>query len=80
MRNGSTLLLDEMVLPNSGVNWMATAMDLQMMANVGAQERTRGAWADLLESAGLKLVNIQYHGLDPYQALIFAVKQGEERM
>ncbi|RAH44622.1 S-adenosyl-L-methionine-dependent methyltransferase [Aspergillus brunneoviolaceus CBS 621.78] len=80
MRSDSTLLLDEMVLPNSGVDWTATAMDLQMMANLGAQERTRGAWTKLLESAGLKLVDIQYHGLDPYQALIFAVKQGGERM
>ncbi|PYH75475.1 S-adenosyl-L-methionine-dependent methyltransferase [Aspergillus uvarum CBS 121591] len=80
MRSDSTLLLDEMVLPNSGINWMATAMDLQMMANVGAQERTRGAWAKLLESANLELVDVQYHGLDPYQALIVAVKQGEGRV
>jgi demethylsterigmatocystin 6-O-methyltransferase len=70
----STVLIDETILPDRSVHWLATGLDLLMMASHGSQERTRGHWVNLIESAGLRLENVFYHGLDAYQALIVAVK------
>ncbi|KIA75358.1 hypothetical protein HK57_00187 [Aspergillus ustus] len=70
----STLVIDEMILPDRNINWQATVMDLQMMANFGSQERTRSHWVRLIESTGLMLRDVLYHGLDEYQGLIIAVK------
>ncbi|KAL2816681.1 O-methyl transferase B [Aspergillus granulosus] len=74
MEADSALLVDEMILPDGNIHWQATGMDLQMMANHGSQERTRSNWVELLESAGLELKEVLYHGLDAYQGLIVAVK------
>lgn len=54
----SQLLIDEIVLPNSGAHWQATTMDMHMMMAVGARERTVGEWTELLGEAGLRIVGI----------------------
>lgn len=54
----SQLLVDEIVLPNSGAHWQATAMDMIMMMGVGARERTVDEWVDLLDEAGLRVMGI----------------------
>lgn len=74
MEPHSTILLDELVLPDKNVNWQITGMDLQMMTNMGSQERTRRHWTSLLGSAGLCVKEIKYHGTDAYQGIIVAVK------
>lgn len=55
---GSQILIDEMVLPDAGVPWEATTIDLTMMASLGARERTNREWHALLDSAGLKVLRI----------------------
>ena len=51
----SVILLDEMVLPDSGVHCHATQINLTMMASLASIERTKAIWADLLDSVGLKI-------------------------
>lgn len=55
MRQKSRILIDEMVLPNSGVDWAATHTDLTMMACLAAKERTQQQWERLLDDAGLMI-------------------------
>ncbi|KAH6652311.1 o-methyltransferas-like protein [Truncatella angustata] len=54
----SQILIDEMVLPNVGVTWEATTIDLTMMSSLGSRERTLKEWRALLDSAGLKIQRI----------------------
>ncbi|PQE23753.1 hypothetical protein CJF30_00008740 [Rutstroemia sp. NJR-2017a BBW] len=58
MDKDSLILLDEMVLPNEGVDWFATQTDLTMLAAFGSSERTESQWCKLLEEVGLKVRRI----------------------
>ena len=53
MSPASRILIDEMVLPDARVHWHSTSRDLTVMAAMGARERTRTQWAELLDSVGL---------------------------
>ena len=53
----SVILIDDRVLPNTGVHWYATVLDLTMMAGMASQERTVEQWNSLMEKAGLKIQN-----------------------
>ena len=55
MAPASRILIDEMVLPDTRVHWQSTSADLTMMAAVGARERTRAQWTELLDSVGLEI-------------------------
>ncbi|PYH88929.1 O-methyl transferase B [Aspergillus ellipticus CBS 707.79] len=70
----SAILIDEMVLPDKNISWVATGMDLQMMANLGSQERTRSHWRKLLASVGLQVNEVILHGVDAYQGVTVATK------
>ncbi|KDN67897.1 putative O-methyltransferase [Colletotrichum sublineola] len=65
----SKLLVNENVLPPTGANWQATALDIMMMTLNSSRERTEGQWRNLLESAGLKIVKIWAKG-DGVESLI----------
>ncbi|KAI3396486.1 hypothetical protein diail_12106 [Diaporthe ilicicola] len=54
----SQILIDDMVLPDSGVSWEAATIDLTMMASLGSRERTLKEWHSLLNQAGLKVLHI----------------------
>ncbi|KAI1848708.1 hypothetical protein JX266_005567 [Neoarthrinium moseri] len=54
----SQILIDEMVLPNTGVPWEAATIDLTMMSSLGSRERTLKEWYALLDAAGLKALRI----------------------
>ena len=54
----STLLLQEMVLPDVGCSWRNASLDMIMMMWPGGMERTRQQWSDLLEKAGLEIVQV----------------------
>lgn len=58
----SQILIDDVVLPDSGVPWEAATMDLTMMASLGSRERTLKEWDALLDRAGLRIFRIYtYH-------------------
>lgn len=69
----SRILIDEMVLPDAGVPWEATAIDLTMMASHGARERTSKEWITLLENAGLRIVRVDTYMPRRHDSIIQAV-------
>lgn len=58
MDENSVILIDEMALPNQGIDWFATQTDLTMLAAFGSMERTEAQWYGLLEGVGLKVQTI----------------------
>jgi demethylsterigmatocystin 6-O-methyltransferase len=71
----SVLLIDEMVLPNKGVDWYATQTDLLMMCVFGSAERTQDAWARLMEQVGLEVRSLQTYTYAMRLSIIEVVKQ-----
>ncbi|OJI99513.1 hypothetical protein ASPVEDRAFT_125078 [Aspergillus versicolor CBS 583.65] len=68
----SRILIDEVVIPATGVPWQAAFMDLLMMDSLGAIERTRLEWEELLDQAGLEIIeSYQYDGKE--QAIFVVV-------
>lgn len=68
----SRIVIDEVVLPDQNVPWVAAYMDLAMMTVMGGIERTRTEYERLLDQAGLKIVDVQKY--DPkMQSVILAV-------
>lgn len=55
MSKNSVILIDEMVLPDTNVNWHVTSIDLTMMCAFGARERTEAQWLEILTSVGLQV-------------------------
>lgn len=54
----SKLLINENVLPPTGAQWEATALDIMMLTLLASRERTQANWESLLQKAGLKIVKI----------------------
>ncbi|KAF7542596.1 hypothetical protein G7Z17_g11439 [Cylindrodendrum hubeiense] len=54
----SKLLINENVIPETGAQWEATALDIMMLTLLASRERTRENWDSLLGKAGLKIVNV----------------------
>ena len=54
----SKLLINEHVVPDKGAHWLNTSLDMIMMANLSARERTEQNWRALLQSAGFEIVKI----------------------
>ncbi|KAH8881668.1 S-adenosyl-L-methionine-dependent methyltransferase [Thozetella sp. PMI_491] len=54
----SQILIDEIVMPDTGAHWHTTSMDFIMMTCLGSRERTVADWHALLEAAGLRILQI----------------------
>lgn len=54
MAEESMILVDEMVLPDTGASWKQAQKDIQMMAGLAAMERSESQWKDLVRKAGLR--------------------------
>ena len=71
MDKDSLILIDDMALPDTGVHWWSACLDLHMLAMLGAHERTESQWRELLEKAGLKLVDIRpYHPMMRHSVIV----------
>ncbi|KAL2756635.1 hypothetical protein ACRALDRAFT_1075525 [Sodiomyces alcalophilus JCM 7366] len=70
MAPDSVLLLDEMVLPETGVNSYAAAMDLTMMAAFASMERSEAQWRKIVEDVGLKLVKTYPYNPVSYESVM----------
>ncbi|TVY80397.1 Demethylsterigmatocystin 6-O-methyltransferase [Lachnellula suecica] len=73
----SRILIEEMVLPNAGVDWAAAHTDLNMMSCSAVQERTQDQWESLLDGIGLRIVEQRsYHGgWSGYDSVITVAKK-----
>ncbi|CRG86000.1 Demethylsterigmatocystin 6-O-methyltransferase [Talaromyces islandicus] len=54
----SKILINENVIPDTDADWQTTSLDIIMMTIFASQERTERQWHALVESAGLKIVDI----------------------
>ncbi|KAJ9644471.1 hypothetical protein H2201_007800 [Coniosporium apollinis] len=61
-RGHSKILINEIVIPETGADWFATSVDMLMMVTHSAAERRENDWRELLESVGLKIVKIWDRG------------------
>lgn len=59
MADWSVLLIDEVIMPESGAHWMVTQRDLTMFALYRTGERTEEHWRSLIIEAGLFLDEIR---------------------
>ncbi|GKZ76886.1 hypothetical protein AnigIFM56816_008992 [Aspergillus niger] len=73
MAPDSLLLIDEMVLPNTGVHWQQAQLDMLMMATLGARERTEEQWYRLAEEAGLSINKVYTYTVSLRDSIIEAV-------
>ncbi|KAI0532598.1 S-adenosyl-L-methionine-dependent methyltransferase [Xylaria digitata] len=69
----SQIIIDEMVLPDSGVSWEAATIDLTLMASFGSRERTTAQWHALLNAAGLKVLRIDTYRARRQDSIIQAI-------
>ncbi|KJZ71734.1 hypothetical protein HIM_08876 [Hirsutella minnesotensis 3608] len=70
MRPDSILLVDEMILPETGVGSEAASIDLTMMAACASIERTEEQWHGEIEKAGLKLVRTFVYNPVSYESVM----------
>ena len=70
----SSIVIDEVVLPDMGVPWQAAYLDMTMMISLGGIERTRKEYENLLDQAGLRITNVHQYDAK-MQSVIFAVPQ-----
>ncbi|KAJ5921469.1 S-adenosyl-L-methionine-dependent methyltransferase [Penicillium verhagenii] len=73
MAPDSYLLVDDMVLPNTGVHWQQAQLDILMMASMGARERTQEQWHQLVEGTGLGIIKIHTYTASLQDSIIEAV-------
>ncbi|KAJ5175128.1 S-adenosyl-L-methionine-dependent methyltransferase [Penicillium canariense] len=66
----SRLLIDEVVLPDTGAHWQATMADISMMIGLGGKERTSEQWHSLAGSAGLRVEQIHLYTASTYTSII----------
>jgi hypothetical protein len=69
-RGYSRLLIHEHVIPETAAYWEATALDMVMLTLMSAQERTRTAWYNLIETRAGLTINKIWSGGKGSQSLI----------
>ena len=75
MSNDSVIVVDEIVVPEMGVDSKVADFDMVMMSFSNSMERTEAQWRAVLESAGLKMREIVRYDEETCDSLIFAVKE-----
>ncbi|KAI9743543.1 MAG: hypothetical protein M1818_002857 [Claussenomyces sp. TS43310] len=66
LASDSIILIDDIVIPPTGAHWYSTHMDLMMLTNLGATERTEAQFDVLFDSVGLKVNKIvRYNSYGP---------------
>ncbi|KAJ8062109.1 hypothetical protein OCU04_008670 [Sclerotinia nivalis] len=70
MAPDSILLIDEMILPDKGVNANAAAIDMTMMTALAAMERTEAQWGETLKDAGLEIVRVYTYNPLYYESVM----------
>ncbi|KAK4899973.1 hypothetical protein LTR27_002736 [Elasticomyces elasticus] len=58
----SKILINEIVVPDIGANWLETGIDMLMMVTHSSAERTETMWTQLIESVGLKITKVRVCG------------------
>jgi len=75
---GSVILIDELVIPNTGAHFHATQQDIALMTTLAALERTHEQWYSLIEAAGLRIKKIHTYTVSLRDSIIEVVKEWNE--
>ncbi|KAK7946091.1 O-methyl transferase B [Apiospora aurea] len=70
MAPDSVLLLDEMVLPQTGTHAYAASMDLTMMSAFASAERTEKQWRNIVEDVGLVFTQMYTYNPTSYESVM----------
>lgn len=70
MAADSVLLIDEMVLPETGVSAIAASIDLTMLSSLASAERTKEEWTELLGDLGLEIVKTYTYNERTYETVM----------
>lgn len=70
MDTDSRILVDEVVLPDTGAHWQATMADIAMMIGLGGKERTTQQWNSLAERVGLRIEEIYPYAAATYTSIV----------
>ena len=73
MTSESVIIIDDMVIADTGAHWRATQLDIPMLAVVAGVERTMGQWKALLDDAGLNITEVKTYTDDLRDSVIVAV-------
>lgn len=66
----SVLLVDEMVRPEAGVNYIAASIDMTMLSAFASMERTEAQWRGTFEDVGLELVRTYTYDPLSYESVM----------
>ncbi|KAI0394397.1 S-adenosyl-L-methionine-dependent methyltransferase [Xylariaceae sp. FL0594] len=78
LSGSSVLVIDEMIVPNTGASPRSTVQDLTMMATLASAERTERQWDELLERAGLAVLKkLCYNETTGESAIVAVPKQAQ---
>ncbi|KAI1133929.1 S-adenosyl-L-methionine-dependent methyltransferase [Hypoxylon sp. FL0543] len=66
----SVLLIDEMVFPESGVNFNTASLDMTMLSVFASMERTEAQWRLVFEDVGLELVRTYTYYQRNYESVM----------
>lgn len=72
----SKILINELVIPNTGADWFETSIDMIMMTVVSSHERRETEWKQLIESVGLELQEVWHYDGAPERLLEVALPGG----
>lgn len=75
MAPDARILIDEVVLPNTGAHWQATMTDLSMMFAFGGKERSTKQWESLAECAGLRVEQIHTYVAATYTSIVVLARK-----
>ncbi|KAI0964899.1 S-adenosyl-L-methionine-dependent methyltransferase [Xylaria arbuscula] len=70
MRDGSVLLVDEMILPETNLSASVAAIDLTMLTARGGMERTEAQWRQTFAKAGLRLAKTYPYNPANYESVM----------
>ena len=65
----SKILIEDMVLPDAGADWIGASSDLLMLMMLDGAERTTHHWESIIGSAGMKINKI-WRGPPTQEAII----------
>ncbi|KAI3394966.1 hypothetical protein diail_2024 [Diaporthe ilicicola] len=72
----SFIIIDDIIIPDTGAHPRTTEMDYIMMTTLAAMERTRKQWDDLLSAAGLEVINRVTYLDDTAESIQVVVPRG----
>lgn len=70
MSPDSILLIDDIVLPETGVSADLASIDMHALTIFASMERTESQWREAVGDVGLQLVNVYTHSVESHESVM----------